>query len=53
MNNVVSTILDRLGIHRPGGENVSGHKAYDLLLSPDLVVELYKPELQIELDRLI
>jgi hypothetical protein len=25
MNNVVGTILDRLGIHRPGSEDVSGH----------------------------
>jgi len=46
MKNVVSTILDRLSIHRPGGEDVSGHEAYNLLLSPDPAVKLYKSELQ-------
>jgi hypothetical protein len=32
MNNVVSTILDRLVIYRPRGEEVSGYEAYNLLI---------------------
>jgi hypothetical protein len=44
MNNVVDAILDRLGIYRPGGEDVSGHKALDLLLGQDLTIYLHEPE---------
>src|SRR5438105_3918462 len=52
MNNVADAILDRLGIYRPGGEDVSGHEALDLL-GPDPTMNLHEPELQVELDRLI
>jgi hypothetical protein len=45
INNVVGTILDNLGIYWPEGEDVSGHKAYDLLLNPDPTINLHKPEL--------
>lgn len=53
MSNVVGAILDRLGIHRPRGEDVSWHEALDLLLGPDPTIDLHEPELQVELDRLI
>ena len=53
MDNVVDAVLDRLNIYRPGGEDLSAHKALDLLLGPDPTIGLHEPELQVGLDTLI
>jgi hypothetical protein len=53
MNNVVDAVLNRLGIHRPGSEDVSGYEALNLLLGPDPTIDLHEPEPQVALDRLI
>ena len=53
IDNVVDAVLGRLVIHRPSGEDTSGHKALNVLLGPDPTVDLHEPKLQVKLDTFV